>query len=256
MKYMGSKSRVAKHILPIILKQRKREQFYVEPFAGGMNIIDKVDGNRIANDVNPYLIACWNLLQDGWLPPKFISREQYNIARVKYNSKLQLSPDEQGEVGYIGFSGSYGGRFFEGGYAGLTKTKLGKERNYPLEAFNNVMAQIEAIQGVKFTCSSYDDMKTPPNSIIYCDPPYKDTKEYAKSGFDSDKFWQWCRDKFKEGHSVFVSEYQAPNDFSCVWEKEVSSSLRANSVVSGRKLSVERLFTFTGASNENPKMRT
>jgi len=50
MKYMGSKSRIANDILPIILKDRKQDQYYVEPFCGGLNVIDKVDGNRIAND--------------------------------------------------------------------------------------------------------------------------------------------------------------------------------------------------------------
>ncbi len=35
MKYMGSKARFAKDILPIILKDRKPEQWYVEPFARG-----------------------------------------------------------------------------------------------------------------------------------------------------------------------------------------------------------------------------
>lgn len=42
---------------------------------------------------------------------------------------------------------------------------------------------------------------------------------------------------------MFVSEYEAPGDFTCVWEKPVSSSLRANGSIKGRKLSVERLFT-------------
>ena len=32
MKYMGSKARFTKEILPIILKDRKPEQWYVEPF--------------------------------------------------------------------------------------------------------------------------------------------------------------------------------------------------------------------------------
>lgn len=59
MKYMGSKSRIAKHILPIILDGRKDGQYYAEPFCGGCNVIDKVPGNRIANDSNPYLIAMW-----------------------------------------------------------------------------------------------------------------------------------------------------------------------------------------------------
>ncbi|NRB83319.1 MAG: hypothetical protein HRU49_06050 [Winogradskyella sp.] len=50
MKYMGSKARFAKDLLPIILKDRKPNQVYLEPFAGGMNMTDKVDGMRIAND--------------------------------------------------------------------------------------------------------------------------------------------------------------------------------------------------------------
>ena len=38
MKYMGSKARIAKHILPMILKNRKEGQCYVEPFVGAANI--------------------------------------------------------------------------------------------------------------------------------------------------------------------------------------------------------------------------
>ena len=36
MKYQGSKRRIAKDILPIILRDRKNGQFYVEPFVGGV----------------------------------------------------------------------------------------------------------------------------------------------------------------------------------------------------------------------------
>ena len=56
MKYMGGKNRIAKDILPIILKDRKENQFYVEPFAGGCNVIDKVEGRRLANDKSEYLM--------------------------------------------------------------------------------------------------------------------------------------------------------------------------------------------------------
>ena len=47
---MGSKRRISKDILPIILKNRIPEQFYIEPFCGGCNTIELVEGNRIAND--------------------------------------------------------------------------------------------------------------------------------------------------------------------------------------------------------------
>lgn len=55
MKYMGSKSRIAKEILPIMLKERG-ERTWVEPFVGGANMIDKVEGKRIGADLNYYLI--------------------------------------------------------------------------------------------------------------------------------------------------------------------------------------------------------
>lgn len=59
MKYMGSKARVAKHILPIILKDRKPDQPYVEPMVGGANSIDKVDGIRIGGELNEYIAEMW-----------------------------------------------------------------------------------------------------------------------------------------------------------------------------------------------------
>jgi DNA adenine methylase len=65
MKYMGSKNRIAKHILPIILKDRKEGQWYIEPFVGGFNLIDKVKGNRIAADCNPYITTLFTAIQRG-----------------------------------------------------------------------------------------------------------------------------------------------------------------------------------------------
>ena len=64
MKYMGSKNRIAKHILPIMLAECEKQGItkWVEPFVGGANMIDKVEGPRIGNDSNPYLIASFRLL--------------------------------------------------------------------------------------------------------------------------------------------------------------------------------------------------
>ena len=41
MNYMGSKTKVAKKLLPTILANRTPGQWYVEPFVGGANMIDK-----------------------------------------------------------------------------------------------------------------------------------------------------------------------------------------------------------------------
>ncbi len=240
MKYMGSKNRIAKYLLPIILKDRKPEQWYVEPFVGGANMIDKVEGNRIGSDFNESLVMCHAALSEGWTPPEEISRELYNEMRTKnHNGEVSAL------IGYVGICGSYGGRWFDGGYAGKSITKQGKERNYPAEAFKNVMLQAEKLKGITFISSDYKELTIPSNSIVYCDPEYVGTKQYKKateSGFSSAEHWQWCRDLVASGHKVFVSEYIAPDDFVCVWEKEVKSSLGANGVAGGSKSSAEKLF--------------
>jgi DNA adenine methylase len=43
---MGSKNKIAKHILPIMSNYRTNEMTWVEPFVGGANMIDKVEGKR------------------------------------------------------------------------------------------------------------------------------------------------------------------------------------------------------------------
>jgi len=232
MKYMGSKNRVAKHILPIILQGRGKNEVYVEPFVGGANMIDKVDGVRIGADRNEYLCALLDALSKGYHPPK-VSKEEY--VSVKENPENY----EMKYVGWVGIGCSYSGKWF-GGYAGETKTK-GGIRDYQQEAINNVLKQAPNIEDVKFVGCSYDELEIPSNSLIYCDPPYAKTTSY-KDNFNHDKFWQWVRDKGKEGHRVFVSEYSAPDDFECIWEQEFSSSLSANGKIGGSKKSIERLF--------------
>ena len=50
MKYMGSKARFTKDILPIVLENRLPNQYFVDLFTGGANVVSLIDGNRIAND--------------------------------------------------------------------------------------------------------------------------------------------------------------------------------------------------------------
>lgn len=253
MKYMGSKERIAKHILPIILHGRKADQMYVEPFCGGCNTIDKVTGYRMANDNNKYLIALWKGLQNGidyHATVGEIDKSIYDDARNVYNgsitdwdSKMNYSDDV---IGWIGFMGSANGRFFEGGYSGKSNTKIGTIRDYISESIRNVNRQIARLQGVFFTCGDYREVQLLPNCIVYCDIPYKGTKQYSTSkGFNHAEFWEWCRTTTSQGHKVFISEYEAPEDFKCVWSGDVKSSLSANGVSGGNKISTEKLFTLT-----------
>ena len=43
-----------------------------------------------------------------------------------------------------------------------------------------------------------------------------------------------------KGHQVFVREYNAPDDFECVWSKDVKVSIRPTKTL----LQTEKLFKF------------
>ena len=233
MKYLGSKNRIAKQILPIMLEGRTNET-WVEPFVGGANMIDKVEGNRIGSDKNRYIISLHKALQNGWKPKKNITKEEY--VKLKENREDY----EDYEVGYYGTQLVFGSVWF-----GSYRRDNTEKRDYSFEAYNNVMKQQPKLIGVDFICCDYQDLDIPKNSIIYCDPPYKGSRPYiGENKIIHDEFWEWCRSKVKEGHKVFVSEYNAPNDFKCIWEKEVKSS--GNRITDKKLTATEKLFVYCG----------
>jgi len=175
MKYMGSKARLKKHIIPIIDAENR---LYYEPFAGGMNMIDGVKSAkaRFANDSNKYVIAAFKALCAGW-EPEHITKEHY--------SELKSLNGEDYLIGWAGIACSYSGKWF-GGYAGIVETKSGR-RDYQAEAIKNAIKQVPKLKGVEFSSVSYDELLIEDGSVVYCDPPYAGTTGYS-SAFDSGKF--------------------------------------------------------------------
>jgi len=236
MVYMGSKRRLAKYILPIILKNRKPGQAYVEPFCGGCNLIDKVDGLRYANDNNQYLIELLKHVADGNIlkPLKYKWRkkvqEDYRVGGGNYTDL---------EYGYAGFIGVFNGRwnsslFSDTFYDNRLKNKY---NTFIKQHCNNLNKQAPNLKDIIFSSGSYSDMYIPEKSIIYCDGPYRNTKGY-KDVINYDDYYNWLRLMSKRGHQVFVSEYNMPNDFMCVYEKELSNNMAAN-----KDKATEKLFT-------------
>ena len=193
-------------------------------------MLDKVTGRRWANDSDLYLIELFKALNSGWVPPENVSPEMYRAIR------LDKTAFPAPLVAFVGFQCTFGGKWF-GGYAN------GKgKRNYAREGRDNLLKQLPKLEGVTFTNLSYSEMDIQEPSIIYCDPPYANTVSYGKNHFEHAPFWQWVRDKSKEGHTVFVSEYQAPDDFECI--KEVRTLTTMNR--SAKDVRVERLFVYAG----------
>jgi len=236
MKYMGSKNRHAKEILEIVLKDRHPNQWYVEPFVGGANVIDKVTGPRIGNDSHYYLIELLKAVQNGWEPPDEVTELTYSTFRTLYPN-VSIGHPDAAMIGYIGFALSYGGKWF-GGYR---RDKIGK-RNYSLEAKRNLLKQAPNLQGITFVHGDYTDLVIPDGSIVYCDPPYSGTTPYNDTAWDVEDFWNWVR-KISLKNQVFTSEYNAPEDFECIWSKEVNNTLVKDT---GSKRGTEKLFVWSG----------
>ena len=118
-------------------------------------------------------------------------------------------------------------------------------RNYYQEAKNNILTQASDLKGIIFGVSDYkESIKLPYDSgmVVYCDPPYQGTKQYANAmTFDYEEFWQTMRD-WSKNNIVLISEQNAPDDFECIWEQEVSRSIKA----ADKSKSTEKLFKWRG----------
>ena len=230
---MGSKNRIAKYILPIILKGRKPDQWYVEPFVGGANIIDKVSGNRLGADSNHFVIDALVMIRDDI---ESIPKSNSEFTEHDYNNCRSDHSFSCGLVGYAGIAFSFGAKWFGGWSRG--KNSKGEPRDYVAEQYRAAVKQSKKLQGCNLLPVSYLDLKVPDKSIVYCDSPYKGTTQY-KDKFDHDGYWDWCREQVKKGHKVYVSEYNAPEDFICVWQQELNCSVAKDG---GHKKATEKLF--------------
>lgn len=225
MVYMGGKTRIRKYIVPILQKEVTNAHGYYEPFCGGCNIIDSIQHPvRVAADKNRYLIEFWKNLSEKKLNslPRELTREEYNKCRAQYR---------QGRIDWyiaaVGFLGSFGGRFYDGGYLNTSWTTR----------VNNVRAQIPKIKGVSFYYRDYlDTPKDLRNWVIYCDPPYVNTKGYVEK-INYDQFWNWCEDMKKSGAIIYASEQKAPIGEE-VWNKPVKRTMNSDNIVE----TIERLF--------------
>ena len=241
MKYMGSKSRIAKDIVPIIQKYINDNNIstYIEPFVGGANIIDKIKCNsKIASDIQKYLIALYNNLEKLLDLPDFVTKEHYSEVRSCFNENKHNYDDWY--IGAIGFLASYNGRFFDGGYAGIVNTKAGTVRNYYDEAKRNLLEQVKNLKNINFFCGDYEYFGYDKLSdcCIYCDIPYANTKQYSSSkNFDYDRFWNFA-EKASKNNIVIVSEHVAPKKWECIWEQDIKRTINN----SKRIQSTEKLF--------------
>ena len=234
VRYIGSKLRHAKWIMPIILKDHKPDTIYIEPFVGGGNMISQISpnvGRRIGYDTNQQHIGLLKAIRDGWEPPSILSEDEYKDIK---NNKEDY-PDYL--VGFVGFSCSYAGKFF-GGYA---RNAIGT--NYADQQRKSLLRQAIGLKGCEFHVSDYRNIAIPGGCTVYCDPPYQNTIKYSNGEFSHEEFYQWCLEHANNAR-IFVSEYSKPPiPHKKVGQKQTHTKINAKAGGQGR---TEKLFQILG----------
>ena len=228
---MGGKSRISKQIAEVLNSAINKDTPFVSLFCGSCAIESKVQADvKILNDKHPYLIAMWQALQNGWMPPDTVTKEEYYRVKANMDENPALT-------GFVGFGCSFGGKWW-GGYA---KDKRGDD--YCGQAKRGLLKNLVGIQSATFTCLDYRDVEIPDGAVVYCDPPYVNTTGYTVGQFDTNEFWDYMRQLSKRC-DVYISEESAPDDFECIWSKEKVRTLEKNDNVG--RVKVEKLFKYKG----------
>lgn len=239
MRYLGGKSKIAKKLSHEILTRTNNRETYIEPFLGGGAVATQMGShfNHVSySDVHPDLMLMWEHIFDGGTFNSEVDESEYQ--------KLKNS-EPSAYRGFIGFAGSFGGKFF-GGYARGT-TSDNRDRNYLAEGLRNIERGLPGMKGRESTevgCCSFDEVVVSEGDVVYCDPPYASTTGYSTGDFDHEYFWSIVREWALNGADVFVSEYVAPEWVGDpIWKKEkVVEVKKTNKNTARDKIATECLY--------------
>ena len=228
MRYVGSKRRLGRFFIRHI--QRALEVYpngkYIEPFVGGCNMITQVNHHtKIGYDANKYLIA---LLHEAKNNPDKL-RQSTCISRKAYEYvKAHMDEFQAWYVGAMGFLPTYG-CIWMGSYMN------DKERGRFVKGINGLLKQ--NLADIHLINSDYRNIPIGKGNVIYCDPPYI-IHNYYGIPFNHEEFYDWVRYASRD-NIVFVSEYEMPDDFDCIWQMQIRPQINNNG-----RLRYEKLFIY------------
>ena len=246
MRYVGSKNKLSKDLAPIIQSYITGETVgYLEPFVGGANMIDKIKcKKKIGCDIHKELIALINYSKDNpdQLPNRVLEDEYKNVQNNK-----ERFPDWY--VGLVGFCASFGAKYF-GGYA--RDSRDDNSGKWSEGAIKNLKNQVPLLKDTEFWNTKFQDLPLDKikGYVIYCDIPYKGTTKYKTNEFPYDEFYSWVK-AASTYNTVLISEYDMPEDFTCIWSKDVKTLLDSNKTANSESgVRTEKLFTYNKTKGE------
>ena len=270
MPYMGSKNKIAKWVIENL---PKKENLY-DLFGGGGAITHcACESGKfkhvIYNELDPLTFKAFDMAIHGLFEneKRWISREDFYKLKNKdpyvaicfsFGNNLRsyaYSKDKEKYKKALHYAICYSdfslldelGVDIDHNLAGRLKitstikellklNKLKMQNLERLERLQNLerLQSLQSLQSLDLTNKDYADVQIKENSVIYCDPPYKDTAKY-RMDFNHNEFYTWCR---KQKELTIISEYNMPDDFICVAQREKISLMSS----SNRTTKTEKLF--------------
>jgi site-specific DNA-adenine methylase len=240
MQYVGSKYRLGRYLVPIILMYTPSEiTRWYDVFTGGGNMFFHIPQHfeRYGIDIDCEVIEALKQIQrDPTVFPKStdeFTQEDYYRLKNDITAPKWLR-------GYVKHVCSYRGIEWAG-YSHLHRDG-NRLRDKIRESYKLVLKQQKYLQGVKFICADYREIEYKAPAIIYADPPYSignDSKSLYGNHFDWQSFLEWVQQMANKGFYVFFSDYGNYHDlgFKLVFEKR-----HQNNLSSKGKFNIEKLW--------------
>ena len=105
----------------------------------------------------------------------------------------------------------------------------------------NLKSQASHLKDITFMCCDYKKFLDYKDCLFYFDPPYKDTKQYSIQNINYNEFYDFLR-QLSQNNIVLVSEYNMPNDFKCIWQRERKVQQKSDRVAAEK--ATEKLFIY------------
>ena len=253
--YVGSKRKISKKIVELIKQNYGTDKIVYDLFGGGgaVTLECMINGiDVVYNDINDLPMRAINRMAREdfeFLKTLLTPRDEFmelrnkdNIDEIEYlrlvvnsfgyNQTQYIYAMEHSEIknkiakDYIErFNTAKGYRVWNKSRGGYTRISQ-LERIAQLERLQETL-KIDDLNNLKVYAEDYTYFLDVENSIIYLDPPYKNTVSRAYGKIDYERFTDWAK-MMSEKNIVIISEYTQPSDdFECIFEfKKAYSSMQ------------------------------
>lgn len=213
VKWSGSKRSQAQ---AIVSRMPYEIDSYYEPFCGGCSVLNRLLHTQIikvkryiASDLNADLIALWNAIKNN---PEELIRGYAELWAVFNRHSGEEDFERKKEVFYT-VRERYNKEHSPIDFLFIMRTNTnGMPRYNDKGEFNNSChfsrpgiaprrlrqilldwSRVLNVCDVEFVCRPYQYIDPKPNDVVYCDPPYANTKGMYFGGIELDKFFDWLK---------------------------------------------------------------